>query len=86
MSKTIRHVSTAVGLIIKGAIAEAEYGPEMTADQYRVEVLSAIARELGDWMEDDAPATRLAVAQCIDDNLVHDEIGSGAVPDADVEA
>ena len=86
MNGTIRHVGIGVGLIIQGAIARAEYGEGETAEDYKQKVCEAVARELGDWMEDSTPAQRLAAAQGIDDNLVHDELGTGVVTNEAVAA
>lgn len=51
MSATIRHVGTAVGLVIQGAVAAADYGPEMTEADYKLSVFSAVVREVADFME-----------------------------------
>lgn len=62
MSATIRHLGTAVGLLIGGAEAAAEYGPEMTAEEYRIQILLAVVREVADHMESDDTATVRRVA------------------------
>ena len=58
MSSTLRHVGTAVGLIISGAHARAEYGPEMTEREYEIAVYKAVIREVDDWMEHATQAER----------------------------
>ncbi len=65
MSATIRQVENAVGLIISGALRAAEYGPGVTEEQYRIQVLLAVTREVGDWLESDDLETVKRVASNI---------------------
>lgn len=84
-SATIRHVGICIDMVIQGAMAKAEYGPDMSEDEYRLQVFRAVAKQVGGWMESETPAFRLEVAQCIDDELVHADLGSGAVTDEDAD-
>lgn len=55
MSATPRHVSTAVGLIIAGAMRDVDNGTGLST----TDVYFAVARELKDWLEGQTEQGRL---------------------------
>lgn len=71
MSATVRHVGIAVGLVIEGALQRADYGPEMTEDEYRLQVLLKVVGEVADWMESDDEETVRRVASNLTFRLDH---------------
>lgn len=65
MSATPRHISTAVGLIIAGAMRDVDNGTGLSV----TDVYHAVARELCDWMEGEPELIADMVEQVFDKHI-----------------